>query len=134
MLNNEKLLDLDLVMSESSHTDTMKELTHISMQEVMQTVGGDPTILRHWIKNSSFPNSKAILEEMDQAQQQAAQAGNDTNDSQTFASLPDTVKQELATRGIFSYKDLNAAREMEAQQGQEGPGNGRGSQAYRGQG
>lgn len=122
MLNNKRLLDLDLVMSEAPHTDTMKELTFMSLQEVMQTVGGDPTVLRHWIKNSPFPNKKNILEEMQASQEAAANANNDTNDSQNFAALPDDVKTSLAQQGIYSYKDLNQAREMQ----QQGPVNAQG--------
>jgi len=117
MLNNESLLKLDLVMSESAHTDTMKELTFMSVGEILNTFP-DPTLLRTWVKNSPFPNKNGILDEMKQAQEAQSQAGNDTNDSQTFASLPDSVKEELATRGIFSYKDLNAARAQEQQQQQ----------------
>jgi len=113
MLLNKKLLDLDLVMSEAVQTDTMRELAFMSYQEVMQTVGGDPTILRHWIKTSPFPNKKAILDEMDQAQLAASQKNNDTNDSQNYASLPDSVKESLAQKGIYSYKDLNEARELQ---------------------
>lgn len=119
MLNNEQLLKLDLVMSESAHTDTMKELTFHSIGDILNTVP-DPVLLQKWIENSPFPNKNNIVTEMKESQAAQAQAGNDTNDSQTFASLPDTVKEELASRNIYSYKDLNSAREQEQQSQQQG--------------
>lgn len=118
LLDNKELTRLDLVISDSAPTETMKDLTFLSLLEMMQTTGPNEVLLKNAIKNAPFPNKGVMLEEMGIQSQQAAEASQQTHATEVFKSQPNEVKLALASQGILTPEQLEQAQ---AQSQQEGP-------------
>lgn len=88
----------DIVISESIHTETMRDFAFATLSELAQQ--GLPVPLEQIIEYSPFTNKQALMQAIGQQSKGQASAAEETAAAETFKSLPDDMQQQLFQLGI----------------------------------
>jgi len=94
-LENKEISRFDVVTSESTRTQTMKDLAFLSISDLLQTVGADPVLIQELIQNSPFPNKDRILKAMVEQQKTRAESEKQKQFSELIKSVPDDMQRSM---------------------------------------
>jgi hypothetical protein len=98
ILSTQDDVKFDIVISESVHTETMRDFAFASLTEMAQQ--GMPIPPDKIIETSPFPNRNELINAIRAQNAASAQSADETATSETFKSLPESVQVEMVQQGI----------------------------------
>jgi len=109
------LAQYDIVVEESSHTKTMKDLSFLQLMELAHQ--GVPGLEDSIIESGPFVNKGKILQRLGMQRESAAAAENQKNQTELLKSAPDEIKN--AVYGQMFGMQQGAPAEGQQPQGQD---------------